>query len=102
MHVLAGRSLLICLALYSQYFENEQHPSSDETLLKAARDAGIPEDDARTFIQDTNEGKLDLQLAIREQKGNTDAVPFIIVSWKSTFHASLTRIDGGKEARLDL
>ena len=72
--------MLTVTALYSQYFENEQHPSSDATLLKAALDAGISEDDAGSFIKDTNEGKFDLQLAIREQKGNTDAVPFIIVS----------------------
>ena len=31
------------VALYSQYFENERHPSSDETLLQATKDAEIPE-----------------------------------------------------------
>lgn len=69
-------------ALYSQYFENEKHPSSDETLLKATADAGIPENEAKAFIEDRNEGMMDTKMAIREQKGNTDAVPYIIFEGK--------------------
>jgi len=68
--------------LYSQYFENERHPSSDETLLKAAVEAGIPEDEAKTFIENRDEGMMDTKLAIREQKGNTDAVPYIMIEGK--------------------
>ncbi|KAK5944394.1 hypothetical protein PMZ80_003675 [Knufia obscura] len=69
-------------SLYSQYFENEKHPSSDETLLKATADAGIPENEAKAFIEDRNEGMMDTKMAIREQKGNTDAVPYIIFEGK--------------------
>lgn len=70
-------------ALYSQYFENEKHPSSDETLLKAAVDAGIPETEAKAFIEDRNEGLWDTKMAIREQAGNgIDAVPHIIFEGK--------------------
>ena len=70
------------LALYSQYFENEKHPSSDETLLQAAKDAGIPEAEAKAFIEDRNEGLVDLKNAVREQGGNTDSVPYIVFEGK--------------------
>lgn len=69
-------------SLYSQYFENEKHPSSDETLLKATADAGIPEDEAKAFIKDRDEGMMDTKMAIREQKGNTDAVPYVTIEGK--------------------
>jgi len=68
--------------LYSQYFENERHPSSDETLLKATAAAGIAEDEAKPFIEDRDEGIMDTKMAIREQRGNTDAVPYIIIEGK--------------------
>ena len=70
-------------ALYSQYFENEKHPSSDETLLKATTDAGIPEADAKAFIEDKNDGMMDVKMAIREQAGNgVDAVPNVTIEGK--------------------
>ena len=69
--------------MYSQYFENEKHPSSDETLLKAATDAGVPESDAKAFIEDKSEGLMDVKMAIREQAGNgVDAVPNITIEGK--------------------
>ena len=34
-------------SLYKQYFEEERHPSSDETLLRAATEAGIDEKEAK-------------------------------------------------------
>lgn len=69
--------------MYSQYFENEKHPSSDETLLKAATDAGIPEAEAKAFIEDRDEGVMDVKMAIREQAGNAiDSVPYIILEGK--------------------
>ncbi|KAK1090730.1 hypothetical protein LTR48_007726, partial [Friedmanniomyces endolithicus] len=37
-------------SLYKQYFEEERHPSSPETLLRAATEAGVPESDAKAFI----------------------------------------------------
>jgi predicted DsbA family dithiol-disulfide isomerase len=70
-------------ALYSQYFENEKHPSADETLLKATTDAGIPESEAKPFIEDKNDGMLDVKNMVRQQAGNgVDAVPTIMFEGK--------------------
>jgi len=67
-------------SLYNQYFENEQHPSAASTLLKAAADAEIPENEAKPFIEDEYDGLLDVKMLIREQAGNgIDAVPYIVV-----------------------
>lgn len=80
--------------MYSQYFENEQHPSSDETLLKATNEAGIPEAEAKAFIEDRNEGLMDTKMAVREQAGNgVDAVPYIVLEGK---RRDIT-IEGAKE-----
>ncbi|OAP55640.1 hypothetical protein AYL99_09792 [Fonsecaea erecta] len=66
-------------SLYSQYFEHEKHPSSEETLLQATADAGIPESEARPFIQDKNDGLMD----VKKQAGNgVDAVPTILFEGK--------------------
>jgi predicted DsbA family dithiol-disulfide isomerase len=66
--------------LYTQYFEHEKPPSSPETLLKAATDAGIPEAEAKAFIDDEHEGLQDVKLLIREQASNgVDAVPYIVI-----------------------
>lgn len=70
-------------ALYSQYFENEKHPSTDETLLKATTDAGIPEDEAKPFIQDKSDGMMDVKNMVRQQAGNgVDSVPYIVIQGK--------------------
>jgi predicted DsbA family dithiol-disulfide isomerase len=70
-------------ALYSQYFENERHPSSEETLLKATTEAGIPESEAKAFIEDKNDGIMDVKMLIREQAGNgVDSVPYIVFEGK--------------------
>ena len=72
-----------CVALYSQYFENERHPSSDETLLHATKDAEIPEPEAKEFIDDKDEGMMDVKMLVREQAGNgVDSVPYIIFEGK--------------------
>ena len=69
--------------MYSQYFENEKHPSNDATLLKATTDAGIPESEARPFIEDKSDGIRDVQILIREQAGNgVDSVPYIVLEGK--------------------
>jgi predicted DsbA family dithiol-disulfide isomerase len=66
-------------SLYSSYFENEKHPSSTETLLKAATDAGISDEEAKNFIEDESEGMMEVKMLIREQAGNgVDAVPYIV------------------------
>ena len=69
--------------MYSQYFENEEHPSADETLLKATSDAGIPESEAKSFIEDKSDGMLDVKNMVRQQSGNgVDAVPYIMIEGK--------------------
>lgn len=70
-------------ALYSQYFENERHPSSEETLLQATKSADIPESEAKQFIEDKNDGLQDVKMLVREQAGNgIDSVPYIIFEGK--------------------
>ncbi|KAF7507490.1 hypothetical protein GJ744_010421 [Endocarpon pusillum] len=70
-------------ALYSQYFEHEQHPSTDETLLKAAAAAEIPESDVKAFIEDRSGGLPEVKMLIREQAGNgVDSVPYIVFEGK--------------------
>lgn len=56
--------------LYKQYFEEEKHPSSHETLLRAVTEAGIDEQEAKSFIEDEYEGLMDVKMLIREQAGN--------------------------------
>lgn len=69
----------IVVSLYRQYFEEEKHPSSEETLLAAAIEAGIPEQEAKSLIEDESEGMMDVKMLIREQAGNgVDAVPYVI------------------------
>jgi predicted DsbA family dithiol-disulfide isomerase len=70
-------------ALYSQYFENERHPSSHDTLLQATKDAGIQEPEANKFIQDKGQGMMDVKMLVREQAGNgVDSVPYITFEGK--------------------
>lgn len=71
------------LALYEQYFTQEKHPSSTETLLKAATDAGIEKTDAENFIGDEYEGLQDTKMLMQEQRGNgIDAVPYVVLEGK--------------------
>ena len=66
-------------SLYRQYFEEEKHPSTDATLLEACKEAGIPDEEAKEFVKDQNEGLMDVKRLIREQAGNgIDSVPFIV------------------------
>ena len=68
------------LALYNLYFESAQHPSSAATLLTAANSAGIPEADAKAFVDDEYEGLQEVKMLIREQASNgVDSVPYIVV-----------------------
>lgn len=69
----------IVSSLYSRYFENEQHPSSEDTLLAACKDAGIDEADAKKFIEGDDE-EFEVKMLMREQAGNgVDSVPYIVV-----------------------
>lgn len=68
----------IVKSLYKQYFEEERHPAADETLLRAATEAGIDEKEAKEFIEDRKEGMADVKMLIRDQIGNqVDSVPRI-------------------------
>ncbi|GAB7323757.1 hypothetical protein MBLNU13_g07218t1 [Cladosporium sp. NU13] len=70
-------------SLYRQYFEEEQHPSSVETLVAAAMEAGIDEKEARAFVEDEDQGLVDVKMAVREQCGNgIDSVPYIVLEGK--------------------
>ncbi|EKG20395.1 hypothetical protein MPH_02321 [Macrophomina phaseolina MS6] len=67
-------------SLYSQYFENEKHPSAADTLLRATAAAGIPESEAKPVIEDESEGLMDVKMMMREQKSNgIDAVPHVVI-----------------------
>jgi predicted DsbA family dithiol-disulfide isomerase len=66
-------------SLYRQYFEEEKHPSSPETLLQACKDAGIDEKEAKKAIEDEYEGLQETKMLIREQASNgVDSVPYVI------------------------
>lgn len=71
---------LLVSSLYKLYFEDEQHPSSKETLMKACADAGVDEKEAKTLVDDEYEGLMDVKNLIREQISNgVDSVPYVIV-----------------------
>jgi len=73
----------IVRSLYRQYFEEERHPSSDETLLRAATEAGVDEEEAKAFVTNKQLGLREVEMAVREQAGNqVDAVPFVVIEGK--------------------
>lgn len=77
------RRLTSSSALYSQYFENERNPSSDETLLRATADAGIPEPEAKPVIENKHDGLQDVKMLIHEQATNgVDSVPYVVLEGK--------------------
>ncbi|TVY81432.1 hypothetical protein LSUE1_G001777 [Lachnellula suecica] len=68
----------LVISLYRQYFEEEKHPSSQETLLAACKEAGIDEKEAKTVVEDESEGLMETKMLIREQVSNgVDSVPVI-------------------------
>ncbi|KAK5695258.1 hypothetical protein LTR97_008764 [Elasticomyces elasticus] len=70
-------------SLYRQYFEEERHPSSSETLMKALTAAGVDETEAKAFVEDEDEGMMEVKMLIREQAGNgIDAVPHLSIEGK--------------------
>ena len=84
----------IVKSLYKQYFEEERHPSSDETLLRAATEAGVDEKEAKEFIEDRNEGMAEVKMLIRDQISNqVDSVPRIKFEGKRRDH----ELEGAKE-----
>lgn len=90
----SGTADKIVNSLYAQYFESEASPSSHDTLLKAAKDAGIEETKAKAFIGDEYEGLQETKMLIREQAGNgIDAVPYVVLEGKRRDFT----IEGAKE-----
>ena len=84
----------IVKSLYKQYFEEERHPSSDETLLLAAMEAGVDEREAKEFIEDRSEGMAEVKMLIRDQVSNqVDSVPRIKFEGKRRDH----ELEGAKE-----
>jgi predicted DsbA family dithiol-disulfide isomerase len=70
----------IVKSLYRMYFEEEKHPSSEETLVKACVEAGVDEKEAREFVKDEYEGLMDVKNMIREQAMNgVDSVPYVVL-----------------------
>ncbi|KER00817.1 hypothetical protein AUEXF2481DRAFT_709 [Aureobasidium subglaciale EXF-2481] len=57
-------------SLYKQYFEEERHPSSEETLLRALTEAGLGDTEAKKIAEDQDEGLMDVKMLIREQASN--------------------------------
>lgn len=73
----------IVMALYRMYFEEEKHPSSEETLVAACKEAGVDEGEARKIIEDEYEGLMDVKNMISEAEGNgVDSVPVVSVEGK--------------------
>ena len=74
---------MIVKSLYRQYFEEEAHPSTPETLLKAALEAGVDRSKAEALIGDEYDALPETKLLIREQASNgIDAVPYIVLEGK--------------------
>lgn len=70
-------------SLYTQYFEQERHPSAPETLIRACTDAGISEAEAKAFVEDESEGLQEVKMMVREQAQNgIDAVPHVVFEGK--------------------
>lgn len=67
-------------SLYRQYFEEEQHPSADTTLVQACTDAGISEEEAKKVVADSSEYLAETKSLIQEQASNgVDSVPYIVL-----------------------
>jgi len=78
-----GTADKIVSSLYRQYFEEEKHPSSEETLVAACVEAGVPEAEAKAFVTDENDELMKTKNLIREQAINgVDSVPYIVVEGK--------------------
>ncbi|KAM3074568.1 hypothetical protein ACMFMG_007998 [Clarireedia jacksonii] len=70
----------IVKGLYRMYFEEEKHPSSEETLVGACVEAGVDEKEAREFVRDEYEGLMDVKNMIKEQEMNgVDSVPYVFL-----------------------
>ncbi len=70
-------------SLYKQYFEEEKHPAADETLMRAATEAGVEEGEAKRVVEDKSEGLTDVKMLLRDAVGNqVDSVPRVVIEGK--------------------
>ena len=66
--------------LYGQYFTQAKHPSARDTLMHAARAAGLSDEEARRVVEDEDEGLMETKMLEREQRSNgVDAVPVVVL-----------------------
>lgn len=66
-------------SLYVQYFTQQAHPSSVNTLTKACEVAGLSEQEAKALVEDESEELAETKMAIREQTGDgVDSVPYVV------------------------
>jgi hypothetical protein len=73
----------IISSLYRQYFEEEKHPSEEEIPLRACKEAGIKEKEAKEIIDDESEELMEVKSLILEQASNgVDSVQYIVVEGK--------------------
>lgn len=69
--------------LYRAFFEEDRHPSSQETLVGACIAAGVGEEEAKGFVTDEERDLKEVEARIAEQKGNgVDAVPVVVMEGK--------------------
>ena len=85
-------------SLYKQYFTQRAHPSERDTLLQAAKAAGVNETKAAAFLDDEHEGLQDTKMLLREQASNgVDSVSTIVIRLKGrrdNHHACLQAVAG--------
>lgn len=73
----------LVISLYRQFFEEERHPSSNETLLTACKEAGIDDKEAKALVEDDSEGLMEVKMLLRESKSNmVDSVPSVTIEGK--------------------
>lgn len=65
--------------LYERYFSEAKHPAADKTLMEACLEAGIPEDEVKDVVLDSEKGKRDVENEIRSIGMDVDAVPVVTV-----------------------
>ena len=65
--------------LYRRYFAEGRHPSTDETLLEACVEAGVPDDEADALVKDHEKYQREVKQRIRNVTMDTDGVPVVVV-----------------------
>ncbi|KAF7545081.1 hypothetical protein G7046_g9643 [Stylonectria norvegica] len=69
-------------ALFRRFFQEAQHPSSDETLRQACVEAGVDEAEAKELVEDHSKGERKVKEHIMRTGMNGDAVPDVLIEGK--------------------